>query len=190
MDQAISEGFLSGEVLAVDSSHLEAFERNPKLDKSKKPTSSVTSVLEESALLPERECHASTKEKPKKPKRHKRGRVPKAEAEEWRRKIDAYEASLTLFEREGADMLPATYQELLAVMPQYASIGVKGDPRGTRRTKFWYGYKLNLMVDTASQYIVTGLTCSAHVNEQRMAILLMKLLQERFPSMPVKACSG
>ena len=32
VDQAFSAGFLQAETIAVDSSHLEAFDRNPKLD--------------------------------------------------------------------------------------------------------------------------------------------------------------
>ncbi|MBB6671368.1 transposase [Cohnella nanjingensis] len=186
VDQAIAEGFLSGEVLAVDSSHIEAFDRNPKLDKSKTKPGAASPTEEESALLSETSCQPPEVAKPTKPKRAKRGRVPKAEAAAWREQVDAYEASLNLFEREVADMLPESYEALIADMPQFPSTGAKGDPRGTHRVKFWYGYKVNLLVDTASQYIVTGVTCSAHVSDQRPAIVLLKRLKARFPRLRVK----
>lgn len=185
VDQAIAEGFISGEILAVDASHIEAFDRNPKLDEGKETESSVPPVPED-ALLPADPCTPPKAIKPVKPKRSKRGRVPKAEEAEWRKQMDDYRASLTLFEREVADMLPASYAELIRDMPQYPSTGAKGDPRGVRRAKFWYGYKLNLLVDTASQYIVAGEICSAHVNDQRPAIVLLKRIKERFPGLRVQ----
>nr|WP_249043325.1 transposase [Paenibacillus faecis] len=66
-------------------------------------------------------------------------------------------------------------------MPQHASTGAKGDPRGVRRAKFWYGYKVKLLVDSQSQYIPAGVACSAHVSDQRPAIVLLKYMKERFP---------
>ncbi|NQX71430.1 transposase [Paenibacillus alba] len=186
VDKAITHGFLTGEVLALDSSHLGAFDRNPKLDEKNTAESAVPSVSEEPALLPADLCSQPAKPKPEKPKRHKRGRIPNAEKAEWRKKVEAYEASLNLFQREVADMLPASYEELIRDMPQHPSTGVKGDPRGNRRVKYWYGYKLNLLVDTTSQYIVVGVTCSAHVSDQRPAIVLLKRLQERFPTLKVR----
>lgn len=186
VDQAIANGFLSGEILAIDSSHIEAFDRNPKLDERKETTVSAPSVCEEPALFSADTCTPSKEAKPQKPKRSKRGGIPKAEMIEWRKQMDAYKASLSLFEREVADMLPARYEELARDMPQYPSTGAKGDPRGTHRVKFWYGYKANLLVDTVSQYIVAGETCSAHVSDQRPAIMLLKRLQERFPDLKVK----
>ncbi|MDU0332527.1 MULTISPECIES: transposase [Paenibacillus] len=186
VDQAIAAGFLSGEVLAIDSSHIEAFDRNSKLDEGKTTTSSSPLVDEDPALFSADTCTPSQEAKPEKPKRSKRGRIPKAEWDEWRKQMDAYEASLGFFERGVADMLPASYEELARDMPQYPSTGAKGDPRGTHRVKFWYGYKANLLVDTASQYIVAGETCSAHVSDQRPAIMLLKRLQERFPDLQVK----
>ncbi|MBW7475981.1 transposase [Paenibacillus oenotherae] len=187
VDQAITEGFLSGETLALDSSHIEAFERNPNLDKPKaEKAESSTVEWEASALLIEESCRSLENIKPLKPKRAKRGRVPKAEQEAWRQQMEAYEASLSLFEREIANMLPASYDELIADLPQWASVGAKGDHRGKRHTKFWYGYKVNLLVDTASQYIVTSVNCSGHVSDQRPAIVLLKRLKERFPSLQVK----
>jgi hypothetical protein len=45
---------------------------------------------------------------------------------------------------------------------------------------------VNLVVDCKSQYIVASETCSANVNEQRMAILLLKYMQERLPDLKPK----
>lgn len=189
VDQAISEGFLTGEVLALDSSQVEAFDRNPKLDESRKnvaPKASSPASAEEAALLPKEAGELAKEAKPEKPKRTKRGRIPKAEEAAWQEQVKAYEASLTFFEKEVADMLPATYEELVACMPRYPSTGAKGDPRGTHRVKYWFGYKVNLLVDTSSQYIVTGVTCSAHVSDQRPALVLLKRLEERFPRLRVQ----
>lgn len=188
--KAKKEGFLSGERLAMDSSHVEAFERNPCLDARKEEAKKeVANAEEESAeptLVAEGDALPETPVKLEKPKRDKRGRVPKAEEAAWREEVAAYEASLGWFEKEVIDMLPATYEQLLADMPQYASIGAKGDPRKKGNTKYWYGHKLNVLVDCQSQYIVAQATCSAHVNDQRMAILLLKQLQARHPEMGVK----
>jgi len=178
VNQAITEGFLKAKVLAVDSSHVDAFDRNPRLNENSSPTEPTQETAEPTFLD---EAAPNTTPKLEKPKRTKRGRIPKAEEAAWRAEVEAYNASLSLFEREIADMLPASYDELIADMPQYASTGAKGDPRGVRRAKFWYGYKVNLLVDCPSQYIVCGVTCSAHVNDQRPAIVLLKYLKEHMP---------
>lgn len=183
VNQAITEGFLEGNVLAIDSSHIESFDRNPHLDAGKS-LPELPPETDEPTFLDEAASKTEEKPKPEKPKRAKRGRVPKAEEAAWRAEVEAYEASLSLFEREVADMLPATYEQLLADMPQHASVGAKGDPRGVRRrVKYWHGYKQNLLVDCQSQYIVAGVTCSAHVNDQRAAIVLLKYMKERFPNL-------
>lgn len=180
VDKAIDEGLIKGEVLALDSTHLEAFDRNPKLDEK---SSSVNEVTKEELELLPAEAQATKLEKPK---RTKRGRVPKAEMAKWRQEVEAYEATLSVFERDVASMLPLRYEQLIRDMPNHPSIGAKGDPRGIRRAKFWYGYKLNLVVDTSSQYIVAGETCSAHVSDQRPAIILLKRVKERFSKLITK----
>jgi transposase len=182
--QSISEGFISGETLALDSSHMEAWDRNPKLDKSKEKTS--VAETKQAAMLPEDECVPAPLSKPSKPKRGKRGPIPKAEAKDWQQKLEAYEDSLPLFERKVAAMLPASYEELITEMPQHPSTGAKGDHRGNGRAMFWYGYKANLLVDTQSQYIVNGLFCSGHVSDQRLAIVLLKHLQKKIPMLQVR----
>ncbi|MNW52221.1 Transposase DDE domain protein [compost metagenome] len=178
--EAMEEGFLEGNVLAIDSTHIDAFDRNPSLD-VKKSTSKLPTETDEPVFLDEAAEMPKEKSKPEKPKRSKRGRVPKAEEAAWRAEMEAYKASLNLFEREIAEMLPYSYEQLVTDMPQHASTGAKGDPRGVRRVKYWYGYKVNLLVDCSSQYIVAGVTCSAHVNDQRPAIVLLKYMKERLP---------
>lgn len=182
VEQAVTEGFLEGKVLAIDSSHIESFDRNPHLDEGKSLPEPLPET-DEPTFLDEAADKIEEKLKPTKPKRSKRGRVPKVEEAAWRAEVAAYEASLSLFEREVAAMLPATYKQLLNDMPQHASVGAKGNPRGARRAKFWHGYKLNLLVDCQSQYIVAGVTCSAHVSDQRPAIVLLKYMKERFPTL-------
>lgn len=186
-DQARAEAFLLGEDLAMDSSAVEAFDRNPSLNREEAVTKeNLPAESDEPTFLEETEVIPEKKSKPQKPKRSKRGRVPKAEEAAWQAELAAYYNSLSLFEREVADMLPASYDELVADMPQYASTGAKGDPRGSGHVKYWYGYKLNVVVDCQSQYILTGATCSAHVSDQRLAIVLLKRIKERFPGLPVR----
>ncbi|MCA1296696.1 transposase [Paenibacillus sp. alder61] len=186
-DQATAEEFLLGDSLALDSAGVEAFDRNPSLNREQAlKEENLPTETDEPSFLEEVETIPTEKAKPQKPKRSKRGRVPKAEEAAWQAELAAYHNSLSLFEREVADMLPCSYDELLADMPQYASTGAKGDPRRSGRMKYWYGYKLNIVVDCQSQYILTGETCSAHVSDQRPAIMLLKRIKERFPNLPVR----
>lgn len=187
--QAMEEGFLEGNILAIDSTHIDAFDRNPSLD-AKKSTSKSKAESDEPVFLDEAAEIPKEKSKPQKPKRSKPGRVPKAEEAAWRMKMEAYKASLNLFEREIADMLPYSYEQLVTDMPQHTSTGAKGDPRGVRRVKYGYGYKVNLLVDCPSQYIVAGVTCSAHVNDQRPAMVLLKYMKERLPHFKPKYVLG
>jgi transposase len=181
--QSIDEGFISGDTLAVDSSHVEAWDRNPAAKREKDDSQKATS--EQAALFAEKDYKPTPIEKPVRPKRDKPGPVPKKDREAWQKLMAEYKASLTIFERKVADMLPVPYEELLANMPQYPSTGAKGDPHRTGRTLYWYGYKANLLVDTQSQYIVAGLLSSAHLNDQRPAVVLLKHLKERFPHLNV-----
>ncbi|WP_240479834.1 transposase [Paenibacillus wynnii] len=165
VEQAIAEGFISGETLAVDSSHLEAWDCHPKIKEQTKPRKAAKPQKAAKALLKEKQP-APIPEKPEKPKRNKRGRVPQTEKAAWEEQMAAYEASLTIFEKKVAEMLDVSYDELLAQMPQYPSTGGKGDPRGNGRMMYWYGYKANLLVDTQSQFIVSSLFSSGHVSDQ------------------------
>ncbi|REK59141.1 MAG: hypothetical protein C6W55_01680 [Thermobacillus sp.] len=107
VNQAMEEGFVAGDVLAVDSSHIEAFDRNPRLDKKGKSTPKPAQETDTPVLFDESVVMKPEERKPEKPKRNKRGRIPKAEKAEWEARLEAYKASLSLFEREVADMLHA-----------------------------------------------------------------------------------
>ncbi|WP_338112313.1 hypothetical protein [Paenibacillus macerans] len=41
-------------------------------------------------------------------------------------------------------------------------------------------------MDTDSQYVLSGVLSSAHLNDQRMAVLLLKGLPLKFPMLKVK----
>jgi transposase len=185
VEQAIAEGMISGETLAIDSSHLEAWDCHPKLKEKQKPRKPAKPKRSLS-LREIPETPVAQPEKPEKPKRNKRGGIPKAEKAAWNARVAAYYASLTIFEKKVADMLDCSYTELLDEMPQYPSTGGKGDPRRNGRMMYWYGFKANLVVDAQSQFIVCGLFSSGHVSDQRLAIVLLKGLRQRFPNLCVK----
>ena len=131
---AISEGFLAGKHLAVDSSAVEAWDcqyleqaskRAAHRRKSKTPKSSEEQLQlnidedTESELKPELEM---------KPKRRK-GRPTREESEQLKKEREAYEATLGPFEKKIADMMPYSYEELLEVMPPHASFCSKKNSR-------------------------------------------------------------
>ncbi|MGG1550243.1 transposase [Paenibacillus ferrarius] len=182
VDRAIAAEWISGSALAMDGSHIECFDRNPHLDKKKNGTPSTDATLNDQSLV---STETVTAAKPSKPKRSKRGRVPKAEEAAWQEQVQAYKASLSWFERDVSDMLDASYDELIRDMPTEPGIGAKGDVRGKGTTKYWYGYRYHTVVDTASQYIVTGEICSANVSEQRVAIVMLKRIKERFSALKI-----
>ena len=115
---------------------------------------------------------------------YKRGRTNKAEAERRRTEREAYEATLAPFEKSVANMLPYSYPELLDTMPRQPSLCAKKNSKG--KLTSWFGYKANVLVDTDSQYILSGVLSSAHLNDQRMAVVLLKGLQSKFPLLQVK----
>ncbi|MNF70624.1 Transposase DDE domain protein [compost metagenome] len=185
VSQSISEGFISGETLAMDSTHLHAWDRNPALEK-RKPEEKVDN---EPTLLPNEPTPAPLEKpkKPVKPKREKKSKpIPKEELDAWREQMEVYESSLPLLERKVEAMLPLSYEELVAQIPQHPKTGAKGDPRRGGRLMFWYGYKGNVLVDTQSQFIVKSYLCSGHVSDQRLGIVLLKGMKSKFPMLPVK----
>ncbi|MGG1556512.1 transposase, partial [Paenibacillus ferrarius] len=101
VDRAIANGWISGDVLAMDGSHIECFDRNPHLDKKKNavPATDSTSNDQSQSLVA---TETFTTAKPSKPKRSKRGRVPRAEEAAWQQQLQAYKASLSWFERDVA----------------------------------------------------------------------------------------
>ncbi|MEK5034031.1 transposase [Paenibacillus sp. FSL R7-0302] len=85
-------------------------------------------------------------------------------------------------------MLPYTYDELLTALPRQAARCDKKNTKG--RMISCYGFKANLLVDTDSQYILSGLFSLANLNDQRMAIVLLKGLLLKFPMLKVKYILG
>jgi transposase len=98
--QAIEEGFIIDDTVAIDATHFEARDQAPPKE-----------------------------EKPKaKPKR--RGRKPKAEREQWLVEQEEKEANLPLFEKKIEAQLDVPLAELRAEVPQDPKWGVKKNSEG------------------------------------------------------------
>ncbi|WNS41389.1 transposase [Paenibacillus sp. MMS20-IR301] len=192
---ALEEGFVSGTHLAVDSSIVEAWdcqfsEAAAKRRAARRPPKPSEASVAEPQLqfeLPEPKPTV-VNGPPKKPAYAKRGRPSHAERECRREEQEAYEQSLGPFQKTIEAMLPYTYDELLAALPRHAARCDKKNTKG--RLTSYYGFKANLLVDTDSQYIVSGLWSSANPNDQRMAVVLLKGLLLKFPSLNVKHILG
>lgn len=189
---AISEGFLLGNHLAIDSSAVEAWDCRYEGQAAKRaahrrkgkplptPVEQLQMEFNENGEI-EQEATAEAEVKPKRGK----GRPSREESEQIRKEREAREALLGPFEKDKiADMTPFSYRELVEALPRHASLCSKKNSKG--KVESWYGYKANVVVDTDSQYIVTGVLSSAHPNDQRMAVLLLKGLKEKFPKLNVK----
>lgn len=96
--------------------------------------------------------------------------------------MEAYEETLAPFEKTVANMLPYTYDELLEAMPRVPTPCAKKNLKG--KLISWYGYKVDILVDNYSQYVLNGVLSSAHLNNQRMAVVLLKGLQKNNLSSP------
>ncbi|CAM4524470.1 MAG: transposase [Paenibacillus macerans] len=185
---AHAEGFLTGAHIAVDSSAVEAWDcqygesaaKRRAARKQKQKKESSVQQLEMEPVLPVSETEPT---KPTKPV-YGRGNCSAEEKERRRKEREAYEASLPPFEKKIENMLPFTYDELFEAMPRSASRCTKKNSKGKLTT--WYGYKANIVVDTDSQYVLSGVLSSAHLNDQRMAVLLLKGLPLKFPMLKVK----
>jgi transposase len=100
LHQAITEGFITDDTVAIDATHFEARDQAPPKDE--KP-----------------------KEEPK-----KRGRKSKEEREQWLIEKTEREASLPLFEKKIEDQLDVLLAELRAEIPQDPQWGVKKNSEG------------------------------------------------------------
>lgn len=147
LHQAITEGFISDDTVAIDATHFEAKDQAPP--KEEKPQT-----------------------EPK-----KRGRKTKEEREQWLVEKAEREASLPLFEKKIEDQLDVPLAKLRAEIPQHPEWGVKKNSEG--KNVFWYGYKAHLAVGTISQYILQSLFSSGNLNDGKVAIPLLKGIQER-----------
>lgn len=163
---ARSTGFIPGDVLAFDSTHIEADERST----SKKTEDADTSNTTPEPVNPQ--------------KNFKRGRPKREEVEQRKKDREAWEASLPLFERKIEELLPYTFEEIAPLIPKQASSSAKTDTSG--KLMWWHGYKLHILTDSESQYVLTALFSSAKVNDGKMAIPLLKKFREDFPDWRVK----
>lgn len=100
LHQAISEGFISDDTIAIDATHIEARDQAP----------------------------AKTEKLKQAPK--KRGRKTKAEREQWLKEQAEREANLPLYERKIADQLDVPLKELRSSVPQDPKWGVKKNSEG------------------------------------------------------------
>lgn len=98
--QAISEGFVSDETIAIDATHVEARDRAPfKSDKVEKETK-------------------------------KRGRKKKEEREQWLIEKAEIEANLPLYEKKIENQLDASLTELRSSVPTEPKWGIKKNSEG------------------------------------------------------------
>lgn len=153
VSQAFQEGFIDGDVLAMDATHIEARDRKP--DKKKKD-----------------EFFAE-------PTPKKRGRKPKAEREKWLKEQQELEENLPLFEKKVEEQLPYSFEELEKLIPLSPQWGIKKNSE--EKNVFWYGFKGHLLVDSKGQYILSSLLSSGNINDGKMAIPLLKALTKNHP---------
>lgn len=147
--QAISEGFIKDEAVAIDATHFEARDQAPP--KSEQPKEMKT--------------------------KKKRGRKSKAERENWSIEQEKNEANLSLYEKKIEAQLDIPLEDLRKEVPQHPEWGIKKNSEG--KNVFWYGYKGHLAVGTTSQYILQSLFSSGNLNDGKAAIPLLKGIQER-----------
>jgi transposase len=120
---------------------------------------------------------APAKEEKPKSEPKKRGRKPKAEREQWLQEEAEKEANRPLYEKRIEAQLDVSLAELRGEVPQEPRWGVKKNSEG--KNVFWYGYKGHLAVSASSQYIVQSLFSSGNLNDGKVAIPLLKGIDER-----------
>lgn len=173
---AYQEGFITGEKVAVDATHVEARDASSPA-RSRKPKVGAAPLQTEIAFEFSTDSIVQPETEPVKPK--KRGRKSKEEREQWLQEQADIESAKNAFEKNLQGMLSHSLDEIETHTPQHPSWGTK---KNTDNKKiFWYGYKGHLAVDCDSQYILVALFSSAHVNDGKMSIPLIKALSERHP---------
>ncbi|WFA20943.1 transposase [Paenibacillus mucilaginosus] len=178
---AAAAGFVSPSFISFDSTHVEAEERQPRKEQE---VESKAESNEQPVLEMEHSPSTSAKRLEDPRKKYKRGAPTKAEAERRRLEREAWEASLPLFERKLEDMLPYTFEQLKPLIPIHPSTSSKKGSNG--KLMWWHGYKLHILADSKGHYILSALFSSAHVNDGRLAIPLLKKFQTDFPDWKVK----
>lgn len=181
--QAFQEGFIEGKHVAVDATHVEARDAaNPakkRLRKKKSSSESASEQVELKVEIPQEEPRV-----PEPAKSKKRGRKKKEEREQWLLDQAEIEANKTVFEKTLEQLLPLTHVEIEKETPLDPTWGTK---KNTDNKKiFWFGYKGHFAVDCESQYILTALFSSAHVNDGKMSIPLLKALAARHPYLNIE----
>jgi transposase len=181
--QAFQEGFVKGTHTAVDATHVEARDAaNPAKKRSRKKKKLTQPPMEQVELIIDPPQEETLAPEPAKPK--KRGRKKKAEREQWLQEQAEIEAHKTVFEKTLEQLLPLTHEEIEAETPLDPTWGTK---KNTDNKKiFWYGYKGHFAVDCESQYILVALFSSAHVNDGKMSIPLLKALAARHPYLNIE----
>lgn len=155
VSQAFQEGFIEGDVVAIDATHIEARDRLPEKKKDE---------------------DAPVKQSPK-----KRGRKPKAEREKWFKEQQEREENQPLFEKKIEAQLPLDFATIEQQIPQVPRWGIKKNSKG--KNVFWFGFKGHLLVDCKSQYILSSLLSSGNVHDSKLAIPLLKALKELHPEL-------
>jgi transposase len=156
--QAIAEGFIQDEHVAIDGTHIEARDR----------------------YIPDQE--EVLEETPPKPK--KRGRKKKEDLEAWKKEQKEIEQNLPLFEKKLEKQLDYSFDELRSEMPIEPRWGVKKNSEG--KNLAWFGYKGHLAVGTKSQYILLPLFSSGNMNDSKAAIPLLKGVTNLYPMLNIK----
>jgi transposase len=67
-------------------------------------------------------------------------------------------------------------EELRSEMPLEPAWGIKKNSEG--KNVFWYGYKAHLAVGSKSQYILQSIMSSGCLNDDKVAIPLLKGIEE------------
>jgi transposase len=98
--EAITEGFINDQTVAIDATHIEARDQAPV-----------------------------RKEKPNR-KQKKRGRKSKAEREQWLKEKAEQESELSLYDQQIEDQLDAPLNELRSLVPLAPKWGVKKNSKG------------------------------------------------------------
>lgn len=106
--QAISEGFIIDDTVAIDATHIEARDQAP------------------------------SKEKKPEPEPKKRGRKPTVEREQWLKEQEEREANLPLYEKKIEAQLDVSLDELRSSVPQEPKWGVKKNSEGKNVFWFGY----------------------------------------------------
>lgn len=190
---AMEEGFVTGTHLAVDSSIVEAWDCQFSDSASKRRATRRAKKPSEAPEIQQLEFENAEPEPqpanvPLKKPVYRRGPASAEEKERRRQEREAYEKTLGPFEKTIEGMLPYTVDELLATLPRHAARCDKKNAKG--RLTSYYGFKASLLVDIDCQYVLSGVFSSANLNDQRMAVLLLKGLHLKFPELKVKHVMG